>query len=144
MIKLKTLAEGFYSQNEQQQPQQPQQPRAADGEVAPVKMTVEQKKKLKDMVARYNSYGKDLYREKDLVEIADALQEIAGLAENYAVNECGDFIEEATVKRNMAELKKYTEMFSKLAKETKSKQQQLEMLYEDYGRVIERYFEISD
>lgn len=140
MIKLKTIAESI-STVPQPTVQKSSQSSQTNGDVS---MDVEQKKKLKEMVGRYNEYGKALYREKDLSEISEALREIAELAESYALNGCGDFIEEATVKRNMAELRKYNEMFGKIAKETRSRQQQLEALYEDMGRVLERYFEINE
>lgn len=107
-------------------------------------LSLEQKKKLAAMVSSYNEYGKSIYRERDIAEVAAHLQEIAELAESYALNQCGDFIEESTVKRNMIELKKYNESFNKIAKEVKIRQHQMEALYEDMGRVLERYFEISD
>jgi hypothetical protein len=108
------------------------------------KLTVEQKRKLAEMVSRYNEYGKMIYREKKITEIAQNLQEISDLAENYALNECGDWFEENIVKRNFQEIKKYCEQFGKLAKETQSKQHQMEALYEDIGHILERYFEIKD
>jgi len=75
------------------------------------KLTVEQKRKLAEMVSRYNEYGKMIYREKKITEIAQNLQEISDLAENYALNECGDWFEENIVKRNFQEIKKYCEQF---------------------------------
>jgi len=108
------------------------------------KLTVEQKRKLSEMVSRYNEYGKMIYREKKMTDIAKNLQEISDLAENYAINECGDWFEENIVKRNFQEIKKYCEQFGKLAKESQSKQHQMEALYEDIGHILERYFEIKD
>jgi len=108
----------------------------------PAKMNIEQKRKLSEMVSRYNEYGKAIYREHDILEVSKNLQEVSELAETYALNECGDWFEENTVKRNMAELRKYNESFNKIAKESKNRQQQMEALYEDMGRVLERYFEI--
>lgn len=101
-------------------------------------MTIEQKRKLSEMVSRYNEYGKAIYREHDILEVSKNLQEVSELAETYALNECGDWFEENTVKRNMAELRKYNESFNKIAKESKNRQQQMEALYEDMGRVLER------
>lgn len=106
-------------------------------------LSLEQKKKLSSMVSRYNEYGKSIYREQDIAEVSAHLQEITELAESYALNNCGDFLEESTVKRNMIELKKYNESFNKIAKEVKVRQHQMEALYEDMGRVLERYFDIK-
>ena len=49
-----------------------------------------------------------------------------------------------TAKRKMQELRKYSESFVKLAEDIHPKQQQLEALYEDVGRVLEVFFEIHD
>lgn len=144
MIKLTELLEGFDPMKTERKtlvngsPTDPAAPQERK------KMSVDEKRKLSDMVARYNEYGKSIYRETDILEIAQHLQEISSLAEGYALNECDDWFEESTVKRNMLELKKYNESFSKIAKETKVRQQQMEALYEDMGRVLERYFEITD
>lgn len=107
------------------------------------KLSLEQKRKLSEMVSKFNEYGKAIYRETDISEISKNLSEIVNLAESYALNDCGDWFEENTVKRNMSELKKYNEMFNKVATELKSKQHQMEALFEDMGRIIDRYFGIS-
>jgi hypothetical protein len=138
MIKLKQIAEGIVS---------PQNPSVKNEEfqtsTSDKRLSVEQKKKLANMVAQFNEYGKAIYRERDISEVAANLQEIVELAEAYALNECSDFIEESTVKRNMMELRKYNESFNKIAKESKTRQHQMEALYEDMGRVLERYFDIN-
>ncbi len=113
-------------------------------EVQPAKLNIEQKKKLSEMVSRYNEYGKSVYREAKIIDVAKNLQEIADLAEKYAIQECSEWIEGNTVKRNMSELKKYNENFGKLAQEVHSKQQQLEALYEDMGRILGRYFHVNE
>jgi len=136
MIQLKQILEGLNLPNAKTQPVQQTD--------AAAKMTTEQKRKLSDMVSKFNEYGKAIYREADIMEISNHLQEISNLAESYALNECGDWFEEGTVRRNMLELKKYNESFSKIAKEAKVRQQQMEALYEDMGRVLERYFDIKD
>jgi len=136
MIQLKNLLP------ENTQAPQPQENQSGVSETSS-KLTIEQKRKLSEMVSRYNEYGKILYREKKITEIAQNLQEISDLAENYALNECGDWFEENIVKRNFQEMKKYCEQFGKLAKETQSKQHQMEALYEDMGHILERYFEIK-
>jgi len=141
MIKLKQIVEGITSGSPVQSP--PMRNEELQTSSMDKRLSVEQKKKLSSMVAQFNEYGKSIYREKDIAEVASHLQEIAELAEAYALNECGDFIEETTVKRNMMELKKYNESFNKLAKEAKTRQHQMEALYEDMGRVLERYFDIN-
>lgn len=109
-----------------------------------VKLDGAQKKKLAEMVSMYNEYGKHVYRETSLVDVAGKLNEIADLAEKYALSECNEWIEANTVKRNMTELRKYNQSFAKLAQEVHRGQQELEALYEDAGRVLNRYFDIHD
>jgi len=136
MIKLKQIVEGITSVSTMKTEEL--QTSSMDK-----RLSVEQKKKLSTMVSQFNEYGKAIYRERDISEVAAHLQEIVELAEAYALHECADFIEESTVKRNMMELRKYNENFSKIAKESKIRQQQMEGLYEDMGRVLERYFDIK-
>jgi hypothetical protein len=121
------------NQNENQQ-EEMQQP----------KLSVEEKKQLLELTAKINEFGKAVYREGNILEVAEALQSISQLAERYVVAECGEMIEANTAKRNMGEMKKYCESFVKLANEVHQKQQQMEALWEDAGRVLNRYFEIKD
>lgn len=118
-------------------------------QVAPVdtvtpKLTKDQKKRLVDIVGRYNEYGKVVRREGSLADMSKTIKEIAGLTENYVLQECGDFVEANTAKRKIQELRKYCDSFCKLAEDIHSKEQQLEPLYEDVGKVLEVFFEIHD
>jgi len=145
MIQLKKLLEGMNIDGNPVKPTAPVAPQSSQGkEDKTPKMSVDEKKKLVTMVARYNEYGKSVYRETKITEVAKNLQEIADLSEAYAINECGDWFEENTVKRHYQEIKKYSEQFGKLAKEVQIREQQLEALYEDIGKKLEMYFDIDD
>lgn len=112
--------------------------------LAPQKLTKEQKKRLVDIVGRYNEYGKVIKRDGNLADMAKTLKEIAHLAETYVVTECGDFVEANTAKRKMQDLRKYCEAFGKLAEDIGPKMDQMEVFYEDAGNVLEKFFEIND
>lgn len=113
-------------------------------EQLPERLTVDEKKKLLELTAKINEFGKAVYREGNLLEVAQALQDISNLSERYITAECQDVVEANTVKRNITEMKKYCDSFVKLASEIHQKQQQMEALFEDYSRIADRYFEIRE
>ena len=97
-----------------------------------------------ESVSNYSSYGKEIYREHDIIETAKKLSEIARIAGIHAVRETEDAFDKITVNRNMKELKSYSEQFNKVAAEAKGLQQRTESLFEDMGRVLSRYYEIKE
>ena len=97
-----------------------------------------------ESVRNYSSYGKAIYREHDLAELANTLSEIAKNAGVHAVKETEDSFDKITVSRNMKELKSYSDQFHKVAKEAHTLQQRMEGLYEDMGKVLGRYYEINE
>jgi hypothetical protein len=107
------------------------------------KLTPQKKKELMEKVSKFNEYGKVLRCETALMEMANTLSEIGKMAESYAVTEAGDYFQSEVVKRDFKEVKGITKDFSKLAKECYGRLQQLNALYEDMGRKMERYFEIQ-
>lgn len=107
------------------------------------KLSPQQKKDLMEKVRKFNEYGKVLRCETALMEMSKTLAEIGQMAESYAMTESGDYFQAETVKRDFNDVKKITKDFSKLARESYGNLQQLSALYEDMGRKMERYFEIS-
>ena len=107
------------------------------------KLTPQQKKELMEKVRKFNEYGKVLRCETALMEMSKTLAEIGQMAESYAMTESGDYFQAEVVKRDFNEVKKITKDFSKLSKECYGGLQQLNALYEDMGRKMERYFEIQ-
>ena len=95
-------------------------------------------------VSNYNSYGKNIYREGSISDVAKKLSEIARIARIHTVKETQDKFDKITVNRNMKELKSYSDQFSKVAKEAHGLQQRMEGLYEDMGRVLNRYYDINE
>ena len=97
-----------------------------------------------ESVKNYSSYGKAIYREHDLAELAGKLSEIAKNAGFHAVKETEESFDKITVSRNMKELKSYSDQFNKVASEAHTLQQRMEGLYEDMGKVLGRYYEINE
>lgn len=95
-------------------------------------------------VKGYSNYGKLVYREGNLSEIANNLSEIAKVAGIHAVKETADKFDKITVSRNMKELKGYSEQFKKHANEAHVLQQRIESLYEDMGGILGRYYQIDE
>jgi len=72
------------------------------------------------------------------------LMEMVELAEKYALTEANSWFETKTIERNMTELKKYADAFSKIAADIEPKQKQMEALFEDAGKILNRYFDIKE
>lgn len=143
MIKLSEIAETL---GIKQQPQQvPQQPQAVSETPAPVKtLTKEEKKALYELVNNYNEYGKILYEYHQLMKVAENIDKISQYAETYALNECGDWMQENTAVRHFKELKKMSEAFKKNASKCQQQNNEMVSLYEDMGNILEKYFEIKN
>lgn len=105
-------------------------------------LNAQDKKKLMGLVSKFNEYGKVLRCETALMDTAKTLDEIAKMAETYAMTESGDFLQSEVVKRDFKQVKGITQNFKKLSQECYGKIQQLNALYEDMGHVLGRYYEI--
>lgn len=124
------------------QPEVPLTPPPEGNPANPVNaMQIEQ---VLEMIAQYNQFGKALKRDRTMQEVGGQLAQIAELAEQAVVNEAGDWYDAHTVKRNMKEIKGYAGDFLKLATEADAINQRMTALYDDMGRVLERYFEIPN
>jgi len=134
MIKLKTLIEENAASVVNQQSV------SAESQ----KMTREDKKQLSQMVAEYNEYGKVLYEYHQLMKIAENIDKISQYAETYAVNECGDWMQENTAIRHFKDLKRMSEAFKKNAAKCQQQNSEMVSLYEDMGNILEKYFEIKN
>lgn len=99
---------------------------------------------LGQIIGRYNEYGKKLQSELSMRELAEELMQIAEFAEQAVMSEADDWFDGHTIKRNMKEMKNYVKEFSKIANEYDSMRQRATALYDDMGRVLERYFEIQE
>ena len=143
MIKLTEIAEAL---GITQQPQSPPPIHQVVGESpAAVKtLTKEEKKALYELVNNYNEYGKVLYEYHQLMKVAENIDKISQYAETYALNECGDWMQENTAIRHFKDLKRMSETFKKNAAKCQQQNSEMVSLYEDMGNILEKYFEIKD
>lgn len=95
-----------------------------------------------DIVGKYNEYGQMLRRDRSMTELAQQLSDIAEAAEMHLTSEANDWYDSHTISRNIKEMQGYAKEFGKLAQEADEYNIRMEALYEDMGRVLERYFEI--
>lgn len=94
-----------------------------------------------EQIAAYNEIGGVLRRES-LKEAGERLASIAEMAEIAVTNEASDWYDAHTLKRHMKEVKSYAGDFVKLAQEADGINQRMAALYDDMGRILERYFEL--
>lgn len=125
MIKLKKLAESM-------SPKEAYKPLAQ-----------EEKIRLRETVKSYNEYRNALKAEA-IYATADKISEAISLAERYALHESGEWMEAKMVERDMKEIKKLSGKLVEEASKIKDVEHQMEMLYEEIGLKLERYFEIAD
>jgi hypothetical protein len=97
-----------------------------------------------ETIAQYNELGQMLRQSSTMREVANKINHIAEIAEQAVVNEADDWFDKHTVSRNMKEIKTYTKDFSKLALEADMMNQRMTALYDDMGRILERYFELPN
>ena len=97
-----------------------------------------------ESVSNYSSYGKEIYREHDIIETAKKLSEIARIAGIHAVRETEDAFDKITVNRNMKELTNLSKSFDKISSEANALQQRMGALYEDMGNILGRYYDMNE
>ena len=107
------------------------------------KLSPEQKKQLQEKISNFNKYGDVLRCETAIKELSTNLEEIANMAETYAMTEASDYFQQEVIKRDFKQMKGITKDFKKLAQECYGKLMQLNALYEDNGKLLERYFEVK-
>ena len=110
----------------------------------PKRMTEEESNELLGSIREYNKYGKTVYREGNLNDIAKRVSRIAEYAEKFITESEGDWFDNVTVKRNMKELRGLSGAFHKVAAEQQAAQDRMVGLYEDMGMILNRYFEIDE
>jgi len=98
---------------------------------------------LGQIISQYNEYGSKLRGGISMRELAEELMQLAEFAEQAVMSEADDWFDGHTIKRNMKELKTYVTQFHKIATEQDMLRQRSTALYDDMGRVLERYFELQ-
>jgi len=107
------------------------------------KLSPQQKKDLMEKISNFNEHGKVLRCETAIKELVNTFEGITTMAETYAMTEASDYFQQEVIGRDYKQLKGVTKNFKKLAAETYGKLMELNALYEDGGKILERYFEIK-
>ena len=97
------------------------------------------------VVGQYNEYGAALRNSFSMREMSEKLMDIADFAEQTLTNETADndWYDAHTIRRNVKEMRSYVKEFHKLAEEYDTIRTRATALYDDMGRVLERYFEVT-
>jgi hypothetical protein len=110
----------------------------------PKQLSKEERTAFLEEVGKYGSYGKSIYSEGNLMEIAQQLSKIVEQAEVVALTEAGEDFDSLTIERNMKHVKGLCKEFAKTATETQHLRSRLQSLYEDMGNILGRYYDIKD
>ena len=102
------------------------------------------KHKVIEGVKNYGIVGKSLYNNRNIMEVAQQLAEIAESAHHHILGEQDDWFDKVTVNKNMKALKGQVSEFKKVASEANAVNQRLTALYEDIGHVLNRYYDIDE
>ena len=94
-------------------------------------------------IGQFSSYGKEIYREGNLRELANKMSKLAETAKQHTLQETEDWFDKITVNRNMKELTGLSNQFKKVASEAQSLQERMSTLYEDMGHILSRYYEVN-
>ena len=94
-------------------------------------------------IGQFSSYGKEIYREGNLRELANKMSKLAETAKQHTLQETEDWFDKITVNRNMKELTGLSGQFKKVASEAQSLQERMSTLYEDMGHILSRYYEVN-
>lgn len=108
------------------------------------KLAPEQKAVFLEAVAKFNGFGKHIYRESNLSEVVESIKKLSSSAGNYIVSETEDWFDNLTVKKDVKEINNSAKLFEKTASEIQVLQQRLESLYEDLGTKLGRYYELDE
>jgi len=104
----------------------------------------EHKQKFLESISNFSKYSESVYRNHNLVKMAEDIAKIIDKAEYYTLQETEEWFDDITVKRNMNELKNHGKQFLKVAHEVQKLQTRMEALYDDIGTILNRYYSIEE
>ena len=91
-----------------------------------------------EAVKSYQTVGKQIYHNNNILETAKQLVQMAESAQNHILGESDDWFD------NVSVLKGLTGQFNKTAVEANATNQRLSALYEDMGNILNRYYDIDE
>ncbi len=106
-------------------------------------ITSEEKRNMYNTIHNFNEYRNSL-KASSVHEVTEKIKSAIKFAEAYTLNESGDWMESKMIKDDMKEMKKISENLYKESEKIKEVEKQMELLYEQLGMRLERYFKIKD
>lgn len=107
------------------------------------KFTPEEKKEYMEAIAKFNEYGKDIYRSSKLVETAKKIKKIVEFASKNIMDESGDWFDKVILTRHSKKMNESLKIFEKTAEEMSKLQQRMESVYEEIGETLGKYYDIK-
>lgn len=107
------------------------------------KFTPEEKKEYMEAIAKFNEYGKNIYRSNKLIETAKKIKGIVEFASKNIMDESGDWFDKVILTRHSKKMNESLKMFEKTATEMSKLQQRMEALYEEIGETLGKYYDIK-
>jgi hypothetical protein len=109
------------------------------------KLAPNKKKTFIESIAKFNEYGKHIYRESKFTKnIVETMGQLMSGASNFIIDESDDWFDSVTIERDSKAINASAKDFTKCATEMVQNQHRLESLYEDLGNKLGRYYEISE
>lgn len=107
-------------------------------------LTSKEKRAFLEAVAKFNDFGKSIYRGDALREAVESIIEMAEQAKSFTLTETEGTFDSITVNRHMKRLSESIKVFSKTANEITNLQQRLESCYEEIGSTLGKYYDIRE
>jgi len=107
------------------------------------RLSKEQKQILFREMKKFGEYGNAVHQDVDLIELGKKFDALAEFAGRYLNEEAPNSFDQITINRNIKELDKKVRKFKKEAEKVQQHQERLTALYDDIGRIFDRYFGIG-
>lgn len=108
-----------------------------------IQYSKEERKAFLESLKQFANFKGQIYRSKQLKEIATQIGQMIESAEHFTLKETdGGWFDNITVSRDLKELKNDYKLFEKTCQEVTQLQQRLEGLYENIGTRLSRYYDI--
>ncbi len=91
----------------------------------------------------FSQHSGSIYRAKDLKERVAQIRNLIETAEHMTIQETDQWMDQATVNRDLKQLKESYKIFEKTAGEIMGLQQRLESCYEEIGSKLGKYYDVG-
>lgn len=136
MIKLQHLIEGETNLNVSKNLKN-------DSEEPIRQLSKEEKKTLIQTIEDYNTYRK-LLKGQTIYDTITKITEAISLVERYVVGNSDEWMQAEMAKRDIKEITRLADKLDDEATKLQAIEKNIELIYEDIGIKLDRYFEIKD